>query len=85
MSIILSASKKRESLAHHRVAALARGHLHSSWRTIAEYEWRISQSVLEPLMGHKMEGVAGKHYLRPDLDMLLRAFADDYFANNRTV
>ncbi|WP_294379917.1 hypothetical protein [uncultured Senegalimassilia sp.] len=59
--------------------------LRSSWRTIAEYEWRISQSVLEPLMGHKMEGVTGKHYLRPDLDMLLRAFADDYFANNRTV
>lgn len=59
--------------------------LRSSWRTIAEYEWRISQSVLEPLMGHKMEGVTGKHYLRPDPDMLLRAFADDYFANNRTV
>ena len=41
--------------------------------------------MLKPLIGHKMEGVTGKHYLRPDLDMLLRAFADDYFANNRTI
>ncbi len=58
--------------------------LRNSWRTIAEYEWSIRRSVLDPLMGHKMEGVTGKYYLRPDLDTLLAAFADDYFAKNGT-
>lgn len=60
-------------------------HLRSSWQTTAECARRISRSMLKPLIGHKMEGVTGKHHLRPDLDVLLRAFADDYFANNRTI
>ena len=31
-----------------------------------------------------MEEAAGKHYLRADMDTLLVAFADDYFAKNGT-
>lgn len=51
--------------------------LRNSWRTTAKYEWGLSTEVLEPLMGHKMQGVTGEYYLRPDAEDLARGFVEE--------
>lgn len=48
--------------------------LRPSWRTMAAYDWGLPDHVLEPLMGHKMQGVTGKHYLRPDTAQIAELF-----------
>lgn len=58
--------------------------LRNSWRTFAQFEWRIPGDTLEILMGHVLPGVTGKHYLRPSDDDLLMSFADAYGAYLRT-
>ena len=52
--------------------------LRASWRTLAQLEWGIDPSTLELLMGHKLPGVSGAHYIRPAGDTLARAFAADF-------
>lgn len=49
--------------------------LRNSWRTFAQYDWRVPPDTLEVLMGHKLPGVTGAHYLRPSTEQLLRDFA----------
>ena len=49
--------------------------LRRSWRTFAQYEWGVDYDTLEVLMGHKLQGVTGKHYLKPDESQLLETFA----------
>lgn len=58
--------------------------LRNSWRTFAQFEWRIPGDTLETLMGHVLPGVTGKHYLRPSNEDILKSFADAYGAHLRT-
>ncbi len=53
-----------------------------SWRTFAAGRWKVSGQTLELMMGHKLPGVSGKHYIRPDERMVIDNFEDDYLAKN---
>lgn len=52
--------------------------LRNSWRTFAQYEWGVDYDTLEQLMGHKLPGVTGAHYLRPTPEQLAERFAAAY-------
>lgn len=41
--------------------------LRNSWRTFAQYEWGVDYDTLELLMGHVIQTVTGRHYLRPSV------------------
>lgn len=58
--------------------------LRPSWRTMAEVEWKVNDRLLELMMGHKLPGVTGAHYMRQDDKALSDAFAEAYLANYRT-
>ena len=58
--------------------------LRSSWRTIAEVEWGIPDRLCELLMGHKLPGVTGSHYLRPDPASLVENFADAFCSDSKS-
>lgn len=45
--------------------------LRNSWRTFAQYEWGIDYDTCEILMGHKLKGVTGEHYLKPSTAQML--------------
>ena len=57
--------------------------LRSSWRTIAEVEWGIPDRLCELLMGHKLPGVTGSHYLRPDPTSLVENFAEAFCSDSK--
>lgn len=52
--------------------------LRNSWRTFAQFEWGVGYDTLELLMGHKLPGVTGQHYLRPSTEQLAEDFAAAY-------
>ena len=52
--------------------------LRNSWRTFAQAEWRIDYDLLETLMGHRLEGVTGRHYLRFTREQIVEQFAREY-------
>lgn len=52
--------------------------LRNSWRTLAQLEWGIGSDTLELLMGHKLPGTTGAHYMRPKGDTLAHRFAEDF-------
>ena len=45
--------------------------LRNSWRTIAEMEYRLPWDLTEILMGHKLPGMSGAHYIRPSKEQLV--------------
>ena len=49
--------------------------LRTSWRTYAQYEWGIDYDTCEVLMGHRLAGVTGSHYLKPTPSQLLEKVA----------
>ena len=49
--------------------------LRTSWRTFAQYEWNVDYDTCEVLMGHRLKGVTGHHYLRPTREQLLENVA----------
>lgn len=53
-------------------------------RMVAQFEWGISSETLEVLMGHKLPGTSGRHYIRPSLELLAESFARDYVKNTRS-
>lgn len=55
--------------------AIPFGNLRPSWRTFAQYEWGVDFDTLELLMGHKIQGVTGRHYLRPSFEALADSMA----------
>lgn len=57
--------------------------LRSSWRTIAEVEWGIPDRLCELLMGHKLPGVTGSHYMRPDSASLVENFAASFCSESK--
>lgn len=52
--------------------------LRNSWRTFAQATWRIDYDLLEVLMGHRLEGVTGRHYLRFTREQIVEQFAREY-------
>lgn len=50
--------------------------LRNSWRTIAETELRMPWELTEMLMGHKLPGVSGAHYVRPSKEQLVCSYRD---------
>lgn len=57
--------------------------LRTSWRTIAEVEWGIPDRLCELLMGHRLPGVTGSHYLRPDPESLVENFAASFCSESK--
>lgn len=58
--------------------ALPIANLRPSWRTFAQFEWGIDYDTLEILMGHKLKGVTGAHYLRPSFEQLFDVFSGEF-------
>lgn len=54
--------------------------LRASWRTFAALEWKAENDTLELLMGHKLPGMTGRHYMRPSADQLLMSFHASFSA-----
>lgn len=52
--------------------------LRPSWRTFAQAEWGVDYEVLEVLMGHLLQGVTGRHYLRMSESQIVERFAASY-------
>lgn len=50
--------------------------LRTSWRTFAQFEWGVDYDTCEVLMGHKLPGVTGSHYLRPTDEQLVKKVAE---------
>jgi hypothetical protein len=42
---------------------------------------RLPPWLIEPMMGHRLQGVTGQHYDRPDSMMFAEAVADAYASN----
>ena len=61
-----------------KVGSVPFANLRNGWRTYAQYEWGVPYSTLEVLMGHKLPGVTGGHYLRPSAEQLAADFAAAY-------
>ena len=47
--------------------------LRNSWRTYMEFEDRMPWDVLETLMGHRLPGVSGAHYVKPTAEQVVRS------------
>lgn len=58
--------------------AIPLSNLRSSWRTFAQMDWKVPEPVLEVMMGHKLEGVSGEHYIRMKTEGILHVFAEAY-------
>ena len=52
--------------------------LRNSWRTFSQADWRMDYDLLETLMGHRLEGVTGRHYLRFTREQIIEQFAREY-------
>lgn len=52
--------------------------LRPSWRTFASYDWKVPDETLELLMGHKLPGVSGAHYIRPSVTELAESLVSAY-------
>ena len=50
--------------------------LRNSWRTIAETELRMPWDLMELLMGHKLPGMSGAHYIRPSKEQLVCSYRE---------
>ena len=72
-------AKPRRSLIGYHWRKLAPfSNLRNSWRTFAQANWRIDYDLLETLMGHRLEGVTGRHYLRFTREQIVEQFAREY-------
>lgn len=54
------------------------GNLRNSWRTSNETELRLPWNLLEMMMGHKLPGVSGANYIRPDRESVVRWACEEY-------
>ena len=55
--------------------------LRSSWQTYMRWDWGVEPRYIEPMMGHILPGVTGRHYDRPDADQYARIAAGAYAAH----
>lgn len=54
--------------------------LRNSWQTWMRWELRVPVWAIEPMMGHKVAGVTGRHYDRPDARLFAEVVAEAYLA-----
>ena len=50
----------------------------NSWQTNMRWSLRLPPWLIEPMMGHIGEGVTGRHYDRPNVQMFAEAVAEAY-------
>lgn len=55
--------------------------LRKSWQTVARWRLRLAPEYTEPLMGHKLPGVTGTYYDRPDGQAFAEVLSDAYAAH----
>jgi integrase len=52
--------------------------LRNSWQTWMRWELRVPPWAIEPIMGHRVDGVTGQHYDRPGAQLYAEVVADAY-------
>ena len=52
--------------------------LRNSWQTWMRWELRVPPWAIEPIMGHRVEGVTGHHYDRPGAELYAEVVAEAY-------
>lgn len=52
--------------------------LRNGWQTYMRWDLKVEPHYIEAMMGHKLPGVTGAHYDRPDADQFARVMADAY-------
>ena len=50
--------------------------LRNSWRTICGTELHLPWDLSEMLMGHKLPGVSGAHYIRPSKEQIVESYCE---------
>lgn len=48
------------------------------WNTVMLEELHMPWEVTEQLMGHRLPGVSGQHYIRPSVEQQIRAAVDAF-------
>lgn len=59
--------------------------LRNGWQTYMRWDLQVSPNYIEPMMGHKLPGVTGAHYDRPDAEQFARVVAEAYRKNQYDV
>jgi integrase len=54
--------------------------LRNSWQTNMRWTMRMPPWLIEPVLGHRVQGVTGQHYDRPAAQMFAEAIAEAYRA-----
>lgn len=52
--------------------------LRNSWQTWMRWEMKVPPHYIEPMMGHKVDGVTGAYYDRPQVQMFANVVAEAY-------
>lgn len=52
--------------------------LRNSWQTWMRWELRVPPWAIEPIMGHRVDGVTGQHYDRPGAQLYAEVVVDAY-------
>lgn len=52
--------------------------LRNGWQTYMRWDMKVEPQYIEPMMGHKLAGVTGAHYDRPDADQFANVVAEAY-------
>lgn len=55
--------------------------LRNGWQTYMRWDLQVSPNYIEPMMGHKLAGITGAHYDRPDRNQFAKVVADAYRQN----
>lgn len=59
--------------------------LRNGWQTYMRWELKVEPRFIEAMMGHKLPGVTGAHYDRPDAEQFAHVMADAYRNNQYDV
>lgn len=54
--------------------------LRNSWQTWMRWSMRVPVWAIEPMMGHRVDGVTGEHYDRPQRQLFCEVVAEAYLA-----
>ncbi|MBR2681840.1 MAG: hypothetical protein IKE22_01065, partial [Atopobiaceae bacterium] len=52
--------------------------LRNSWQTNARWSLRIPPWMIEPMLGHSVQGTTGQYYDRPQAEVFAEVMADAY-------
>ena len=55
--------------------------LRNGWQTWMRWDMKVEPHFIEAMMGHRVAGVTGAHYDRPDAEQFARVMADAYRRN----